>query len=64
MRICFSVLGFPQGVDIAYALQKTETSIVVNRIELPTYYLIFILLGIAAITWGIVKIFQHKDHEH
>ena len=62
--LLFSILGFPQGADIVYALQNAEHGLMVNRIELPAYYLIFILLGIAAVTWGVVKIFQHKDHEH
>jgi len=61
--LLFSFLGFPQGTDIVYALQNIEHGLMVNRIELPTYYLVFILLGIVAVTWGIVKIFQHKDHE-
>ena len=62
--LLFSILGFPQGADIVYALQNVEHGLMVNRIELPTYYLIFILLGIVAVTWGIVKIFRHNDHKY
>jgi len=62
--LLFSILGFPQRTDIVYALRNADYGLMVNRIELPTYYLVFILLGIVAVTWGIVKIFQYKDHEH
>ena len=63
--ILFSIFGFPRGAELVYALQNEEQIVMINRIELPTYYLFFILFGIVAISWGILRIFQHKDHhEH
>ena len=60
--LLFSIFNFPRGTELVYALQTAEKVNMVNRIELPAYYLIFILLGIVAITWGIVRIFRHEDH--
>jgi hypothetical protein len=41
-----------------------DTSIPVMRVELPTYYLVFILLVILLVVWGIIKIFGHAEHSH
>jgi len=59
-----SVLDLPGGAQVVYAAQKSSQAIEITRIELPTSYLIFILLGIALIGWGIVEIFHHQDHDH
>lgn len=46
----------------------TDPTIPVTRIELPTYYLIFVVLAIGLVVWGVIKIFGHDekshDHEH
>jgi len=57
-----SILDFPKGPELVYALGKS--TLMVTRVELPIYYLIFILLGIALITWGIIEIFHHEDDDH
>ncbi len=36
----------------------------VKRVELPTYYLVIILLVIWLVIWGIIKIFSHSGHSH
>jgi hypothetical protein len=36
----------------------------VKRVELPTYYLVVILLVIWLVIWGIIKIFSHSGHSH
>ncbi|MEW6378018.1 MAG: hypothetical protein AB1611_00270 [bacterium] len=59
-----SILDFPGGAQVVYALEKSSQVLGVTRIELPTYYLIFVLLGIALITWGIIEIFHHEDNDH
>jgi hypothetical protein len=62
--IFLSVLDFPKGPALVYALEKSGQALTVTRIELPAYYLIFILLGIALIAWGIIEIFHHEDNDH
>lgn len=56
-----SILDVPGGAKLVYALENVNQA--VTRVELPTYYLIFILLGIVLITWGIMEIFSHADHD-
>jgi hypothetical protein len=59
-----SILDFSKGPELVYALEKGGQTLMVTRVELPTYYLIFIFLGIALITWGIIEIFHHEDDDH
>ena len=59
-----SILDLPKGPELVYALEKSSQPLTVTRVELPTYYLVFILLGIALITWGIIEIFHHEDDDH
>ena len=59
-----SILDFPKGPELVYALEKSGQTLAVTRIELPTYYLLFIFLGIALIAWGIIEIFHHEDDDH
>ncbi|MEW5803846.1 MAG: hypothetical protein AB1847_17265 [bacterium] len=59
-----SILDFLKWPKLVYTLEKSGQTLPVTRVELPTYYLIFILLGIVLIAWGIVEIFHHEDNEH
>ncbi|MGA1874112.1 MAG: hypothetical protein ACMUIA_00730 [bacterium] len=59
----FSILGFPGGLNVVYALASGDEALIVHRIELPTYFLLFIILGLMAIAWGVLKIFRHVDHD-
>jgi hypothetical protein len=61
--LLFSIFGFPGGADVVCALASGGEAAIINRIELPTYFLLVIILGLMAIIWGIFKIFRHGDHE-
>jgi hypothetical protein len=59
-----SILDFSKGPELVYALEKSSHALTATKVELPTYYLIFVFLGIALITWGIIEIFHHEDDDH
>lgn len=50
-----SLIGVASAADV---------SLPVKRVELPTYYLVVILLVIWLVIWGIIKIFSHGEHSH
>ncbi len=63
LTTCFSILGFPWGMDTVYALMNGKIT-QASRVELPTYYFLFFVVGIIVIGWGIMKIFRHESHDH
>ena len=46
------------------AVSAVDTNLPVKRVELPTYYLLVILLVVSLVVWGIIKIFGHSEGSH